>query len=334
MAQKADPGVARFAGLVTTLACVVMTSACSSAGGTSSVVAMRQRVVSRPIPGVSVGLTPTLAGGYAGWCIAMTTTTRNGSGSICSGTRTWTGPIVLESCSEIVSPKVFAAARVVVLTKGDVAAVRVAGGTPIPTESASALPGGLRAAAIELPGYKIDRTGFTVGYPWLPCPRVAAFDARDKLIADQGASGSLLDVPLPGRYWRPPARPPSGVCRLAATRLPRDTVLIEGTVATRVRPLPGLIGQAFIACTDTTYFYKDNHDIPAAVLLGATHPDAEPPDLPGMKPLAGHPSVFEAPPDMFARRIRGAWLVVEEEDNIGPRVPVELLEHLRATIHL
>jgi hypothetical protein len=35
---------------------------------------------------------------------------------------------------------------------------------------------------------------------------------------------------------------------------------------------------------------------------------------------------------MAARRIPGAWLVVEEEDRIGFRVPVELLEDLRATI--
>jgi hypothetical protein len=53
-----------------------------------------------------------------------------------------------------------------------------------------------------------------------------------------------------------------------------------------------------------------------------------------MKPLPGHPSVFEGPQDRFARRIRGAWLVVQEEDNIGPSVPLELLEHLHATVHL
>jgi len=56
--------------------------------------------------------------------------------------------------------------------------------------------------------------------------------------------------------------------------------------------------------------------------------------MPGMKPLAGHPSVFSAPPNRFARRIHDAWLVVEEEDNIGPRVPLELLKRLRATVHL
>jgi hypothetical protein len=53
--------------------------------------------------------------------------------------------------------------------------------------------------------------------------------------------------------------------------------------------------------------------------------------------LAGHPGIFEALGSSgrkAARRIPGAWIVVEEEDMIGLGVPVELLEHLRATIHL
>ncbi len=210
----------------------------------------------------------------------------------------------------------------------------MAGGAPIPTESNSTLPDGLRGAAIELPGYRIVPKSYSVGYPWLPCPRVIPLDANGKPSDKQGRSGNRLAVPLPRRYWYPPARPPSGVCQLTATRLPRETVAIEGVVVTHVRPFPELLGQAFISCADTTYFYQNNHDLPAAVLLDAAHPGAPPPGLPGMKPVAGHPSVFEVPPDMFARRIRGAWLVVEEEDNIGPRVPVELLEHLRATVHL
>jgi hypothetical protein len=56
-----------------------------------------------------------------------------------------------------------------------------------------------------------------------------------------------------------------------------------------------------------------------------------------MKTLAGHPGVFEAQSSegrMVARRIPGAWLVVTEETTSGLAVPVELLEHLRATIHL
>jgi hypothetical protein len=53
-----------------------------------------------------------------------------------------------------------------------------------------------------------------------------------------------------------------------------------------------------------------------------------------MEPVAHHRSVFEAPNRLFARRIDGAWLVVEEVDKIGSRVPLELLEHLHATLRL
>jgi hypothetical protein len=341
MRHKVYPKV-RFAGLATALVCVVVVSACSSAGGTFSGASMRHAVVSRSMPGIRVGLTPSISG-YAGWCIATTRASTSGKGDDgdggggCTGARTSTGPIVVESCSGDQTVSVLkapvATAYVVVLTRGEVAAVAVAGGRPIPTESNSTLPAGLRAAAIELPGYRIVVPP-TVASLWSPCPRVTPFSANGRAIREQGRPANRLAVPLPRRYWYPPARPPSGVCQLASTRLPRETLVIEGIVATRVRPFPELLGQAFISCASTTYFYQNNHDIPTAVLLDAAHPGSVPPGLPGMKPLPGHPSVFEAPPDSFARRIRGAWLVVQEEDNIGPRVPAELLEHLRATIHL
>jgi hypothetical protein len=332
----------RFVGVAAALACAMVVSSCSSASETSSGASMRHTVVSRLISGVRVGLTPTLDGGYAGWCIATTRAYRSRrghgggvGGGGCTGARPSTGPIFVETCGQSYTGKNFLNDKVdvVVLTRGEVAAVTVAGGTPIPTESNSTLPGGLRAAAIELPGYRIVPKSFPVGYPWRPCPRVTPLDASGKPIDRQGRPGIPLSIGLPRRSWYPPARPPRGVCQITATRLPRETVPIEGTVATRVRPFPELLGRAFIACADTVYFYQDNHDIPAAVLLDAANPGATPPGLPGMKPLAGHPSVFTGPPDKFARRIPGAWLVVLGEDNIGQSVPLELLEHLRATVH-
>jgi hypothetical protein len=318
----------RFSGLVAALAGMVVMSSCSSAGGTDSSASMRHTVVSRPVPGVRIGLTPMLDGGYAGWCIARTDTYDSGkdSGPICTGARSSSGPIFVETCSGNISTEV------VVLTRKEVASVAVAGGTPIPTESNATLPDGLRAAAIELPGYRIVPKSFTAGYPWRPCPHVTALDVNAKPIDKQGRSGIPLAFRLPRRKWEEPARPPSGDCRLTSTQLPEETVAAEGTVAIRVRPFPELLGQAFISCVETTYLYRDEHHLPAAVLLDAARPGAAPPSLPGMKPLAGHPSVFAAPPNRFARRVRGAWLVVEEEDNIGPSVPLKLLERLHATV--
>lgn len=107
----------------------------------------------------------------------------------------------------------------------------------------------------------------------------------------------------------------------------------RGDVATQIRHYGGLLGGALLSCVDMVYIYHEEHHLTSAVLLNASHPGATPPPLPAMKPLAGHPGIFETPgfgSEIVARRIPGAWIVVEEEDNIGLRVPVELLKDLRA----
>lgn len=317
----------RVAWLAPALACTVVGLGCFSACGSYSGAAMRDSGFSRPIPGVRIGLTPILDGGTAGWCIATMSNSRKGNGASCGGVRTSTGPIFGETCYGNVT------ANVLVLTRGDVAAITVAGGTSISTESNPVLPAGLRAAAIEVLGYRIADRLTPAGDPWSPCPRVTPLDAHGKPLDGQGRSGLPLAFRLPRRHWERPARPPRGVCQLTTTRLPRETVAAEGIVAIRARPFRKLLGHAFISCAETTYIYRNEHHLPAAVLLDAARPGAVPSGLPGMTPLAGHPSVFEAPPDRFARRIRGAWLVVQEEDNIGSSAPVELLEHLHATLH-
>jgi hypothetical protein len=329
----------RFFGMIVTLACAVVVSSCSSTRGVRSDGFVRHTGVSPSIPGLRVGLAPTLDGGYAGWCVAITAThisRRDHSGAYCGGEKTLTGPIFFETCSGGITlgktPNV--RANVVVLTRGNVVAVTVADRAPVLTESNSALPAGLRAAEIELPGYKIVLKSF-VGYTWSPCPRVTPLDGDGKLIDKRGVPSIPLVVRLPTRRWSETGPPrPRGVCQLTVTRLPRETVTYEGTVVARVKAFPQLLGQAFISCAETTYIYDNEHDLHSAVLLNASHPGATPPALPGMEPLAGHPGIFEAPPDRFARRIHGAWLVVQEEDNIGPHVPVELLERLHATIGL
>ncbi len=329
----------RYARLIATLVCVTVMASCSSARGTHSPTPKHGTVVSRSMLGVRVGLSPILDGGSAGWCIVLTSSQRSGkhNGDICTGARPSTGPVFIETCSgsEKASSGVVLArsADVVVLTRHEVAAVSLAGGMPIPTESSLTLPAELRAAAIELPGYKIATTSFTAGYPWLPCPRVTPLAASGKPINTQGRSSIPLSFRLPRREWVEPARSPSnGVCELTSDGLPQETVASYGVVALSIRPFPELLGRAFISCAETIYIYQKEHDLSTAVLLDATRPGAAPPSLPGMKPLAGHPSIFTAPPDMFARRIRGAWLVVKEEEDIGSSVPVALLEHLRGTI--
>src|SRR4029077_3659650 len=101
-------------------------------------------------------------------------------------------------------------ADVLVLTRGDVGAVKAVGETPIRTESNAALPTGLRAAALEAPGYRIANRPFLAGDPWSPCPRVTALSATGDPINERGRSSVPLVFRLPMRHWEEPERPPSG----------------------------------------------------------------------------------------------------------------------------
>lgn len=317
----------RFAGV---LVCMFCASCSATAAGPH---------VSRSAPNSHVLLVPELQGGQAGWCLATGYRTATEGASGCGEVTTTTGPIITEQgCGESkTSIDLFA------LTTGAVTAVSVYGGPPIPTTTNATLPDGLRAAAVEVLGHG--------GHPsvGLHCPRMTPLDADGKPISDTGKPAAWLrfaktlpgtkkwDRGVPGEHpgWNA-RRPAHGACELSATQLPRETSARWGSVATVIRPEKGLIGQALMSCVDTTYFYLDEHALTAAVLLNASHPGATPPPLPGMKPLAGHPGIFAAPDsqEMAARRIPGAWLVVEENDGTGLRVPVELLESLRATIRL
>jgi hypothetical protein len=323
-----------FLGAAATVVCAFAVSGCSHSAAYST-------YVSRPIPNSHVLLVPELQGGTAGWCLAtgyrITTESSAGCGAL---TTTSTGPILVEDgCDESET-----GIRLYALTTSQVAAVSVYGGMPIPTTTNSTLPDGLRAAAVEVLRHN--------GHPsiGLHCPRLTPLDADGQPIRDVGKRAAQLRFArrlpgtkewtrgVPGEHpgWNA-RRPAHGACELGATQLPRETSARWGSAATVIRPEKGLVGHALLSCVDITYFYLGEHALDAAVLLDASHPGATPPPLPGEKPVVGHPGIFEAlgvGGEMAARRIPGAWLVVEEADRIGLQVPVELLEHLRATVHL
>jgi hypothetical protein len=256
------------------------------------------------------------------------TATETRSSRACPTPSTSTGPIFAESCDGGYREKL---AIVFVLTQGEVASVSIAGGARIPTTTNSTLRAGLRAAFLELPEYT-PRLAF-----FRHCPAVTAYEASGKTIQTPAKRGSQLSVRLPRKTWAHPQHPPRSVCELTATKLRRGTVAWEGFVAAKLRPVPGLLGQAFISCASTVYIHSQRHYITAAILLDASHPGATPAPLPGMKPLPQHPGIFEAPSSegqIVARRVPGAWLLATEETPRGLAVPVELLENLRATIHL
>jgi hypothetical protein len=301
------------------LVCVLGLSSCATGEVASP-------YVSRAAPNGRVLLVPELEGGTAGWCMATASGTVREGDAGCGPPKTSTGPIFAETCSGDESSLV-----VFALTRSEVAAVSVDGGPAVPTAPNATLPDGLRAVAVE-----VLRSH---GRPSVTrCPRVTALDVSGGKIRSSGSPGKPQAFRLPGtRRWLPPAPQPPGPCRLSDTQLPPETEAELGYVAPQVRAYHGLLGQAFLSCIDTTYVYQDEHRLRAAVLLDAADPGASPPALPGMSPLVGHRGIFEAPEaegDMAARRIPGAWLVVEEEDGIGLRVPVELLERLHAGVHV
>jgi hypothetical protein len=307
------------------LACT--TGACAYVARASIGENLHGDYISRSAPHGHVLLVPELQGGSAGWCVA--TAAENTSG--CGGVQTSTGPVFAEAGCNSGEGKT----DVYALTTSKVRAVSVDDGSSIPTSTNVTLPDGLRSVAVEIRGQKGQappdiRDG--------PCPRLTPLNANLRPIQQPSKRGTPLDIKLPGTLrWERPTPPPHGVCQLRATHLPPETSAHWGSVATAIRPSSGLIGRALLSCIDIDYFYLEEHSLDSAVLLDAEHPGATPPSIPGMKPLAGHPGIFLAPGaegERVARRIPGAWLVVEENDEIGLRVPLALLGALRARVDL
>ncbi len=286
----------------------------------------------RATPGGEVSLAPVLGAGDAGWC--MQTVTRIVTGNVtrssraCPAPPTSTGPIFAEECNDSREEGAF----VFLLTRGDVASVSIAGGTPVPTTTNATLPGGLRAASLQAPEYP-----FKLSFP-THCPEVTPFATNGTAIPTQSKPGVPLASQLPHLTWAHPQRPPQGACRLDAIHLRLGTVAWEGAVATTIRPVHQLVGRALVSCADTVYIHRVGEYVTGAVLLNASRPGAAPPALPGMKPLDGHPRIFQASSSggpVLARRIPGAWLVATTSESFGDlAMPLEILEHLRVAIHL
>jgi hypothetical protein len=296
------------------LVCMAWSSSCAS-------VRADDRYITRPLPNAQVLLVPELQGGRVGWCMATIVGGAEGS-SGCGGSPVSTGPIIGEGCEQNESR-----IDLFVLTTSEVKAVSAGGGPQVPTKTNPTLPNGMRAAALEV----VRNKGLPSG-----CREVTPLNASGVPIRGRGKRRIRLAFTLPDtRHWTEPRLPPPGACRLTVSKAMHAMVAYSGEVATKVKPYHGLVGHALLSCLDTIYIYQEEHHLPSAVLLNAEHPGATPPPLPGMSPLVGHRGIFEAPGSegtVVARRIPGAWLVVQEEDGIGLSVPVKLLERLRATI--
>jgi hypothetical protein len=270
-----------------------------------------------------IRLVPDTQAGIAGWCVAEL------NGVVCQEERPHE-PIIAGSWSSSSPPPV---AEGYALTSSQVAAVSVNGGPRIPTRHEAALPDGLRVVAVTLHGVKRLRlSGATKRHRFRP--RFTPLNVQGKPIVKLATPHPrLVAAPLPTLSLRDPANPTTGVCRIETATSLAGLVPEGGSVLTQVRPNRELLGEAFLSCASTGYSLEGWSPV-AAILLSASQPGATPPSLPAMQELPGHPGAFEAPGfngGMVARRVPGAWLVVE-------RAPLQqrltLLEHLGAAVYL
>jgi hypothetical protein len=298
--------------ILTAMTCVAGISACSS-GEDRSLISADQEVL----------LVPQVNAGWTGWCVISV----NGSVGGCPPGKSHL-PIIAESWSSGGPPRETESYAV---TTSQVAAVSFDDEPPVPTHAEAELPNGLRAVVLEIHGRSLLEERGSV-------PRFTPLNAKGETIRpSRSVSSRLLGIEVPTRSLGNPAHPTSGPCRMTTEHL-RDLSVGGGSVISQVRSYSGLIGKGFLSCASTSY-NLDGWPLLAGMLLNAGHPGSAPRSLLGMKPLKGHPGIFQAPgpeglePDggMIARRVHGAWLVITRA-----KLPqrLALLAHLRATIHI
>jgi len=264
-----------------------------------------------------VGLEPPLTAGFGGWCLV----TSESFG--CMGERDVDSPIVAETTSEA-TVGTTAVVTGVAVTSRLVAAVKIgASSSSFATRAQNTLPDGMRAVAVEA------RSQPTQARQMLP--RFTPLDANGGTMRHSNRRESLFFL-FPAKQWRRPARQPSGPCTIRSAHQAGLSAQWGG-VAETIEAHGDPIGGALLSCASTE-FYFEGEPMLAAVLLNAEHPGAAPPPLPGMRPVAGHPSIFsvlgpEGP--VMARRIRDAWLAVD--GGTGAQ-RLTLLDRISATIRV
>lgn len=303
----------QIASVVVAVICVSTASSCA-AGSLPPVAVV--------VPGGQVMLVPQISAGWAGWCMAVV----RRQSSECGNDPATSGPIFSESWSAGKSVTTGAA-----LTTGEVVAVSVDGGRPIRTRQASAVAGalGLRSVIVEIHSKKLEAED-NRSYP-----HFTPLGAKGVVIQRSAEPDIPLGINLPVRRWRQPEHAPPGVCELGLAKWPGVSARWGGVVTAVGRSYSGPLGRPFLSCASAEYF-REEQPLEAGILLDGSRPGAEPPPLPAMKAVAGHPGIFEAQGmsgegQMLGRRIPHAWLVVEEGGSTLEE-RLALLEHLRATV--
>jgi hypothetical protein len=269
-----------------------------------------------------VFLTAPVHAGSVGWCLVQTTS--NGGGFACPVTLTPRRPILNESWGGSGPPPV---SHGLILTSNEVAAVAINGGIPIPTRTEPGLLYGLRTVLLEA-----DRASLTELFGH-GLPQLTPLNTSGQTLTQPTTRPRPTGYDLQTSSWKRPGHPKQGACALSATHV-RGLTARWGRVLRRIHAIRGLAGRPFLSCADTEYFLQ-SWPLDVGIVLDATDPGVPPAPLPLMKPAAGHPEYYQAPGGngkVLARRIHGAWLLVEGGNGLAQRFVV--LSHIRATIHL
>lgn len=264
-----------------------------------------------------VTLLPPTEGGWVGWCVKV-------HGSAHDGTRC---PIAPRS-NEIAYEQWEAApggTQGLALASAGVEAVAVDEGGAAPLVSVAGFAGVLGAAVVEIAD----------PFPWTWSDEFEAVSHGLRNSGERGFSAPTFTptASLPAAYWIAPQAPPSGACELTVVALTGARAR-WGHVATSVTATPGIAAGGFASCVDTELSYGHS-SLDAAVLLDAADPGATPPVLPNASAVHGQHGLYSAPGysgEILARRIAGAWLLVEGGRGLRQRETV--LAHLRASVAL
>jgi hypothetical protein len=207
--------------------------------------------------------------------------------------------------------------------------------------------GAFRPVALTENGSELARRHLGGGAPWVPDPTVSW-----RRSSGAGLRAFELLHPLTLRYADTHRRelfrdrPPAAPCAIDSSRLPGAQQQL-GHVVLRARPVPQVIGRAYLSCIDTEITYR-GWALDAALLLDAHHPGAAPAPLPGSTPVPGHPGVVQEEEggifgSITGRRVGNAWLVVESGSSLGSHLVqrtsglpqrLEVLDALRACVRI
>ncbi|HEV3322760.1 MAG TPA: hypothetical protein VG147_11315 [Solirubrobacteraceae bacterium] len=324
-----------------------------------------------------IGFAPDISGGHVGWCDQVDFTTRERSlgrghferlyGGGASGCGR--GPTVAEPFidADVVSGsggregRHFSYQVAYYLTAPEVAAVRASPMLTILTRPEPRLPNGYRVAvgfpqvehggspqaigafnpvALDANGHELATRRLPGGTPWVPDPTVSWQRTP------QVGLHTLFAIPRSAgraRGQRVLVRrsPPAGPCAIDSSRLHGAQQQL-GNVVLRVRPVPQVIGRAYLSCIDTEIADR-GWAVDVALLLDAHHPGTLPAPLPGATPVAGHPGVVNEQSGIFGditgRRVGDAWLVVESSGRLALRTSalpqrLAVLDALRTCVRL